>query len=71
MNHERKKKNEGRSEILLAARDGEAESASVVERMKKEYINGHNSCNEKKILYFKTIKGGERLRISENPFLKI
>lgn len=71
MNHERKKKNEGRSETLIAARDGEAESASAVERMKKEYTNRHNSYNEKKILYFKTIRGGERLRISENPFLKI
>lgn len=56
MNHERKKKNEGRSETLLAARDGEVEPASVVERMKKEYTNGHNSCNEKKILYFMAIK---------------
>lgn len=68
MNHERKKKNEGRSETLIAARDGEAESACVVERMKKEYINGYNSCNEKKILYFKTIRGGARLRIFGKPF---
>lgn len=68
MNHERKKKNEGRSETLLAARDGEAEPASVVERMKKEYTNGNNSCNEKKILYFKTIRGGARLRIFGKPF---
>ena len=68
MNHERKKKNERRSETLIAARAGEAESASVVERMKKEYTNGHNSCNEKKILYFKTIRGGARLRIFGKPF---